>query len=216
MCSGVGAFVPAEALIPGRTRIFKDEMPDCQLALVWNDPTFGTGPMMTSLDFRVPETTDQMEDTLSAVYNWWEADTNWKPYLYSGLGLCQFIAKGIFGGNVVEETISGGTAPTGLEPSLPGVSFRLVKDTSRPPGGRRGSMYLPGAENSAHSKAGVLTEPAIAALNAGAADLVTAIEAAVVGNYLIQHHNVSEDETTSVVTGLTARQTVSYLNRRYR
>ena len=191
-------------------------MPDCQLIIEFTPATFGTGPMLTTLDFRVPDTTDEMEDVLADVVTWWDAESNWHPYLYSGLGVPNFIVRGEFSGNIVEYNAPGANGPTGLEPDLPGISYRIVKDGSRPLGGRRGSMFLPGAEAGSHSKAGTLTGPAQTAIGAGATALLGVIEASTVGNLVIQRHNVGGTESTSVVTSMTCQSTVSFLQRRYR
>jgi len=191
-------------------------MPYCELDFIFDAATIGTGPFRTGCEFFVPDTTDQMEDIMNCAADWWTAASTFKGYIASAMGGPILQAQGVFSGNVVEYQTARLGVPTGLAPELPGVSFRAVKSGNRPLGGRRGSMFWPGAENTAHDGDGVLQGSARVDLDAGLTTLLTDVEAEVTGAYFSQKHVVLGEESHSVVTDFSVENTVSFLQRRYR
>lgn len=158
-----------------------------------------------------------MEDVVEACYTWWQAATTFKGYLASDLGTGVVKGVGDFSGSIVEyESAFSIGAPTGLAAELPGVSLRVVKLASRPAGGRRGSLFWPLLENSAHDGDGDLQGSTANDTNTAMNQMRTDIEAAVAGAVMVQKHVVSGTETESQITGFDTQRTVTFLNRRYR
>jgi len=153
---------------------------------------------------------------MNAFATWWDAPTPLKAYIDANLGQPVVTARGVFAGNVVENETAALTVSTGLAMELPGVSFRCPKTSSRPLGGRRGAMYWPGAENSAHDGDGVLTTGVRTAIDAALTQLLTDIESSSPGVYIAQRHVLDGEESFGVVTDIGCDNTVSFLNRRYR
>lgn len=191
-------------------------MPFTTLSQVWSDPEFGSGPFKTSLDVVVPSSQAEMVLAAEAWEDWWNADTLLRPYLDSGLGQSFITARGVFGSAVIEEVVGPLVAPSGLDPELPGVSFRVLKLGPRPEGGRRGSMFWPGVENSAHDSHGALIGATAGDISTAVDNLRVAIEASTVGVQVVQRHIVAGDVTDTPISGFQCQSTVSYLNRRYR
>lgn len=188
----------------------------CRISQEWANPEYGSGPFKTSLEVDVPASTSELVDAMEAWEAWWESATTFIGYFDAGLGVSTLTGTGVFGGVVFEHQIANLSAPTGLDPELGGVSARAIKLGNRPEGGRRGSMFWPGLENSAHSSSGALVGSTAADLNAGLETLLSDLEASAVGLTVVQSHNVAGDTSTTVVTGFDIAPTVSFLNRRYR
>lgn len=191
-------------------------MPVCKLSQVWDSPTFGTGPFRTSLEVDIPTSSAELQDAVDAWEAWWAADTLLRPYIYSGLGTSQILGIGTFAGVVVEVSAGPCIAPSGLAPELPGVSFRVGKLGNRPEGGRRGSMFWPGAENSAHDGDGILQGSAASDIQTSLDNLRDDLEASNPGVVVVQSHTVAGNTTVTAVTGFDTYSTVSFLQRRYR
>lgn len=191
-------------------------MPICTISQTWAAPEYGTGPFRTSLDVDVASSTSEAVDAMEAWEAWWTSASTFLGYFDSGLGQSSLTVTGVFGGVVFEDQISGLTAPTGLDPELGGVSLRAVKLGNRPEGGRRGSMFWPGLENSAHGSNGLLLGSCEADTQAGLNTLLADLEASAVGTTVVQRHIVAGDESTTVVTGFDVSPSVSFLQRRYR
>lgn len=192
-------------------------MPICKVSFVWPSPTSGTGPFTTGFHVDVPGGSSDQEDVVEALWSWWDTETVLKPYLSAQLGNGYIESIGEFGGSVVEYRSEFNLdAPTGVTAELAGVSARMIKVASRPAGGRRGSMFWPMIENSAHDEDGLLTGPAVTAFNTAGAAILAAVEGAVVGAVVVQVHNISGTESTTQVTSMAIEPSVSFLNRRYR
>lgn len=191
-------------------------MPICSLDFVFDQATIGTPPFRTGFDVDIPTTTDELVDAMDAAANWWTTATTFRSYIAAAMGGPRVEVAGIFSGVVFEDTTTNLGVPTGLVPELPGVSFRAVKLGNRPAGGRRGSMFWPGAENSAHDGDGILQGTTRVDLQAGLETLRTDLEASNPGVFISQSHTVAGVSSSTAVTNFQVMNTVSFLQRRYR
>lgn len=187
-----------------------------RVTLNFPNPTTGTGPF--SFGFNVGDSDDSGDLALlaEATRIWWNGNATVAGYFSSQLGDGEVVAVGEYGGVLVEAVDDGVLAPTGSPSDLPGVSVRALMLGNRPVGGRRGSFFVPLLEAAGADENGVLNGTYRTNISAWLDDLRDAIETAVVGLTIRTLHTIDSVESTSVVTGIEAATTVSFLQRRYR
>jgi hypothetical protein len=187
-----------------------------RVTLNFPNPETGTGPF--SFGFNVGESDDSGDLALltEAVRIWWNGNATVAGYFSSDLGAGNVTAVGEYGGVLVEDVDNGALAPTGSPSDLPGVSVRALMQGNRPVGGRRGSFFVPLLEAAGADEHGVINGTYHTNISSWLNDLVDAVETAVVGVTIRTLHTIDSVESQSVVTGITAAETVSFLQRRYR
>lgn len=192
----------------------REGFPRCQLT--WPDATVGTPPFSMGFNFGESTTNQDLEDVCEAVQIYWNAATTVKGYLTEDLGPITVVADGIYSGVAQTYSTAPGDAPTGSPMDIPGIAVRFRALGSRPVGGRRGSMFLPGLEGAGSDQDGVLNGTYRTELDAWATGLVTEVEGAFTGAFVCTLHTVDSVESFTVVPDFDVAPTVSFLQRRYR
>jgi hypothetical protein len=181
----------------------------------------GTPPFTTNIDFTAdtPPTNSELTAWLGDCGESW--DTNVGPKVSEGCtgGFC--VAEYVQEDDVL--TIQNVLEPGGASghPRLPGAAVRLIKNTTRPRGGRLGCCYLMAPVGTAYDDDGVITDANID--NAFNDFLNAAFEADSnsFGATFVQNHGHRtgghiEYGTPTVVGDVTQAPTVSFLRARYR
>jgi hypothetical protein len=184
-----------------------------RVSWVYETGTGGTPPYVTSMDFAndaAPDAGD-LGALLVGCQDAWNDN------------ITQFISNTLGGGHadglyqrsadVLEGTVpidDGDDGAGSLETM--GFSYRVIKIGARPTGGRRGSMFIMGAQTDGFDGTGAISSGAIqGAVN----DFFVALQG-ITDWHPIQTHNVGGTPTVSTVLSLSLAPTVSFLRRRYR
>lgn len=173
-----------------------------------------SAPYVTGFDFSCANAVD-CEATVGNLDEWWTAATAFRNLLDVALGTPIITCSGEFGGTSFEFQQVATDDPAGGAPALPGASFRCIKIANRPRGGRRGSMFWPGAESTAYTSTGELVAGIQSTIDTALTGLLASI-AVITDQTMVQTHIIGGVTTTSEVYDWAIANTVSYLNRRYR
>lgn len=187
-----------------------------RVQLTWPDAIIGTPPFSMGFNFGESTTNADLEDVADAVGAHWNAETTVLGYLTADLGPMTVVADGIYSGVAQTYSTAPLNAPTGSPMDIPGIAVRFRALGSRPVGGRRGSMFLPGLEGAGSDQDGVINGTYRSNLDAWATALVTEVEAAFTGAFVCTLHTIDSVESFTVVSDFDVAPTVSFLQRRYR
>lgn len=187
-----------------------------RVTYLWPDATIGTPPFSMGLNFGESTTNQDLEDVAEALKTHWNAAGTVLGYLTSALGPTTIQADGIYSGVAQQYVTTPGSAPTGSPPDLVGISVRCRFLGSRPVGGRRGSMFLPGLEGAGQDETGTLNGTYRTNLTSFFNGIIGAVEGAFTGAFCCTLHTIDGSPSFTVNQTAEAAPTVSFLQRRYR
>lgn len=181
----------------------------------------GTPPFTTTMDFKVttePNPTDWTFFVQQCAEAW---NDNICPKISEGLsgGLCTLTYT--TDDDVLQVTWALDNGGADGHPRLPGASVRLIKQTTRPPGGRFGCIYLMGPVGSAYDDNGHITDTFFAAAWGDFRSDVLDADNVPEGFAFVQNHGHRSGDhivygTPTVFESVIAAPTVSFLRGRYR
>jgi hypothetical protein len=137
-------------------------------------------------------------------------------FLDNQLGGGQVDAKGVYLDIVFEASLPLDDGDDGAGAAMtPGTSYRAIKGSQRPAGGKPGAMYLPQPRTDGVNADGTLKTSSIGDLNAALTNFLSDINGAT-GWSAVVRRKVGGDTFTTFVDSLFMAPTVSFLRKRYR
>lgn len=194
-----------DAVMPGWLRI----------SHVWSNPAKGTPPFVTGMWALAPAGAEEesvvgLLSEIRDVYN-----DAFDAFQNAALG------AGVMVGNYVDEESAFDVTQGTITPAgggsygNPGWSLRSVLQGSRPPGGRANSMYWPFVDTTYYSTDGTVGGGAQTLLSAWCSDILDVFEPSVF-QWRNRHFMGTPEASSSMVTGISASPTMSFMQRRYR
>ncbi len=186
-----------------------------RISHVWNNPAKGTPPFVTGMWALAPADADEesvvgLLSNIRDVYN-----DAFDAFQNAALG------AGVMVGNYSDETSAFDVTQGTITPAgggsygNPGWALRAVLQGSRPPGGRANSMYWPFVDTTYYATDGTVAGGASTLLNNWADDILDVFEPSPF-QWRNRHFMGTPEASSSMVTGISASSTMSFMQRRYR
>ena len=176
----------------------------------------GTPPFVTTMDFVTSEPVDDtnLTELVTACQSGWNDQIT--VFIDNQLGGGSVTAKAVYLDIVFEASLPLDDGGDGAGAAMtPGTSYRAIKGSQRPSGGKPGCMYLPQPRTDGVNADGTLKTASLPDLNDALGNFLTDLNGATDWSAVVRR-KVGGDTFTTFVSSLFMAPTVSFLRKRYR